>query len=324
MSAPELMVASLCELSNLEGSDYFGFYLLTLRLYLHRIPASRPDSPSGLATELDGAFDWTYARRELALARLNGQDPGLDALRDEDLDDMFDGVSLTERPIHPFVPYAMILTGHVPACPVLQIQKARTLRKSRPESRMGSEEFWGINESGQASRHLSSIFTDTDDTSVPSASDANPWTTLLPSPAIPETPTSNNVVGTNAGPRIREAGSDAGFSTGAQSQDDHILEMAHMERSISLLKGQMARLLEARSRGAEIEDGFEEPHLYSAREIRLATTTLTKWKNLARAGTFAMVEAVRVDLLACDLCSPKAEHQTDWTQILLFSPWSLT
>lgn len=39
--------------------------------------------------------DWSYAQRELALARLNGQDPGLDALRDEDLDKLFDNVSIS-------------------------------------------------------------------------------------------------------------------------------------------------------------------------------------------------------------------------------------
>lgn len=42
----------------------------------------------------DGVVDWTFAKRELALARLNGQQPGLDALKDEDLDKLFDNVRL--------------------------------------------------------------------------------------------------------------------------------------------------------------------------------------------------------------------------------------
>lgn len=54
-------------------------------------PGARPDSPGG--TE-DGLVDWAYAKREMALARLNGQDPALDHLRDEDLDKLFDDVRL--------------------------------------------------------------------------------------------------------------------------------------------------------------------------------------------------------------------------------------
>lgn len=52
---------------------------------------SRPESPS--STE-EGLVDWQYAKRELALARLNGQDPALDHLRDEDLDKLFDDVRI--------------------------------------------------------------------------------------------------------------------------------------------------------------------------------------------------------------------------------------
>lgn len=57
--------------------------------------AARPDSPMGPD---DILVDWSYARRELALARLNGQDPALDHLRDEDLDKLFDDVS-DNRPL---------------------------------------------------------------------------------------------------------------------------------------------------------------------------------------------------------------------------------
>jgi kinesin family protein 1 len=57
--------------------------------------AGRSDSPS---VPDDSLVDWSYARRELALARLNGQDPALDHLRDEDLDKLFDDVRLKAQP----------------------------------------------------------------------------------------------------------------------------------------------------------------------------------------------------------------------------------
>ncbi|SPO40546.1 probable Kinesin-3 motor protein [Pseudozyma flocculosa] len=50
-------------------------------------PATRPDSPAS------GDVDWTYARREYAIARLNGQDVNFDNLNEEDLEKLFEDIS---------------------------------------------------------------------------------------------------------------------------------------------------------------------------------------------------------------------------------------
>ncbi|GAA6061161.1 hypothetical protein JCM10212_005747 [Sporobolomyces blumeae] len=49
-------------------------------------PRTRPESPMSLAG--DNA-DWSYARREAVVARLNGKDVNLDALKDEDLNHLY-------------------------------------------------------------------------------------------------------------------------------------------------------------------------------------------------------------------------------------------
>lgn len=54
--------------------------------------STRPASPDGThSSGLD--FDWTFAQREAALARLHGLDPGLDSLPDEDINKLFDRIS---------------------------------------------------------------------------------------------------------------------------------------------------------------------------------------------------------------------------------------
>ncbi|PWZ01286.1 kinesin-3 motor protein [Testicularia cyperi] len=50
-------------------------------------PATRPDSPAS------GDVDWTYARREYTLAKLNGQNVNFDNLNEEDLEKLFEDIS---------------------------------------------------------------------------------------------------------------------------------------------------------------------------------------------------------------------------------------
>lgn len=95
-------------------------------------PAMRPDSPSSSAGPDD--VDWSFARREAALAKL-GMDPTLDNLPDEDLNKLFD-----------------------------KIAKVKTMRdntKSRPESSLSvtDNDFWSESGRPQPSEL-------TDDTSV--------------------------------------------------------------------------------------------------------------------------------------------------------------
>ena len=53
---------------------------------------TRPPSP-GASHSSGPDFDWTFAQREAALARLHGLDPGLDSLPDEDLNKLFDRIT---------------------------------------------------------------------------------------------------------------------------------------------------------------------------------------------------------------------------------------
>ncbi|GAA6005007.1 hypothetical protein JCM11491_002305 [Sporobolomyces phaffii] len=52
-------------------------------------PRARPESPMSLAGE---NADWSYARREAVVARLNGKDVNLDALKDEDLNQLYSSI----------------------------------------------------------------------------------------------------------------------------------------------------------------------------------------------------------------------------------------
>ncbi|GAA5892555.1 uncharacterized protein JCM6883_007396 [Sporobolomyces salmoneus] len=52
-------------------------------------PRTRPESPMSLAGE---NADWSYARREAVVARLNGKDVNLDALKDEDLNQLYSSI----------------------------------------------------------------------------------------------------------------------------------------------------------------------------------------------------------------------------------------
>lgn len=51
------------------------------------LPSTRPDSPAS------GDVDWTYARREYTMAKLNGQNVNFDNLNEEDLEKLFEDIS---------------------------------------------------------------------------------------------------------------------------------------------------------------------------------------------------------------------------------------
>lgn len=53
---------------------------------------SRPDSPTG-SDPNEGDVDWSYARREAAMARLNGQDVNFDALNEDDLEKLYEDIT---------------------------------------------------------------------------------------------------------------------------------------------------------------------------------------------------------------------------------------
>lgn len=102
-------------------------------------PETRPDSPMSTTSGADGA-DWTYARREAALARLNGHDVNFDNLGEEDLEKLFEDIS-----------------------------RARSKKTGgRPESRMSFFDD-GASESTSSNAKAFSLSTYTDDTSI------DPW-----------------------------------------------------------------------------------------------------------------------------------------------------
>ncbi|UZJ55379.1 hypothetical protein CBS101457_004699 [Exobasidium rhododendri] len=51
----------------------------------------RPDSP--VSDTIEGDVDWTYARREAALAKLSGQDVSFDALNEDDLEKLYEDIT---------------------------------------------------------------------------------------------------------------------------------------------------------------------------------------------------------------------------------------
>ncbi|CAO1639083.1 unnamed protein product [Sympodiomycopsis kandeliae] len=103
---------------------------------------ARPDSP---ASDDDQDVDWTYARREAIVNRLNGQDVAFDTLSSEDLDKLFEDISRVRS------------------------RKAGGTGngQSRPESRMSS--FMDDSESTSSMARPYSLSTYTDDTSI------DPW-----------------------------------------------------------------------------------------------------------------------------------------------------
>lgn len=98
---------------------------------------TRPPSRAGShSSEPD--FDWTFAQREAALARLHGLDPGLDSLPDEDLNKLFDRITKLKS---------------------IREVRDQSIRLGRPDSSMsGVDDMWS--EYGRAPDVL------TDDTSV--------------------------------------------------------------------------------------------------------------------------------------------------------------
>jgi kinesin family protein 1 len=126
---------------------------------------TRPDSPMSNADD-GGDVDWTYARREAALARLKGHDAAFDNLEPQELDKLLEDIS-----------------------------RARSKRAGsnllRPDSRLSSIDD-GMSESAASSRvHPYSLSTYTDDTSIDPWSHGgagSEWGSRAREPSAPATP----------------------------------------------------------------------------------------------------------------------------------------
>jgi len=203
--------------------------------------STRPHSPTGSSVNFDGnGVDWTFAKREHALARL-GLDPALDNLPDEDLNRLFE-----------------------------KIAKVKTMRdhiaKPRPESSLsqvmdsfsqGIDDVWS--DSGRAFDAF------TDDTSV----DAN---------GTPDIEGSAKEVRDQLESQRVEFESRLQAIGESSEAEDLKAEKQQMEHQLKLIQYQMKRIIDARARGEELDKMEFEPTIYSAKQLKLIRKVLDKWR----------------------------------------------
>ena len=209
----------------------------------HTEGSTRPHSRTGSSVDLDGSgndVDWTFAKREHALARL-GLDPALDNLPDEELNRLFE-----------------------------KITKVKTMRdhiaKPRPESSLsqaidslsqGIDDVWS--DSGRAFDAF------TDDTSV----DAN---------GTPDVEGSARDVRDQLESQRVEFESRLQAIGESSEAEDLKAEKRQMEHQLKLIQNQMKRIIDARARGEELDKMEFEPTIYSAKQLKLIRKVLDKWR----------------------------------------------
>ncbi|GAW06956.1 kinesin-like protein [Lentinula edodes] len=156
-----------------------------------------------------------------------------------------------------------------------KVTKAKTFRehhlKSRPESSLSqADDVWS-----ETGRPVPSEAA-TDDTSL-------------------EAPTSHYSPGTGNGALKDvqdqlESRLEAIATEGSKEAEDLKLEKEHMEYQLRLVRTQMKRMIDARSRGeTELEQLDFEPVIYSAKQLRLIRKVLDKWRAHR---SFSMAEVV--------------------------------
>ncbi|KAF9076708.1 kinesin-like protein [Rhodocollybia butyracea] len=83
---------------------------------------------------------------------------------------------------------------------------------------------------------------------------------------------------------------------GSKEAEDLKIEKEHMEHQLQLVRTQMKRLIDARSRGeTELDQLDFEPVIYSARQLRLIRKVLDKWRTHR---SFSMAEVVLSNAVA--------------------------
>ncbi|KAG5643581.1 hypothetical protein DXG03_000634 [Asterophora parasitica] len=153
-----------------------------------------------------------------------------------------------------------------------KITKVKTMRdhnsKPRPESSLAelsqTDDVWS--ETGRA---FSSDATTTDDTS------------LHGSPAVFDD--SLKDVQHQLEHRLQE------MTESSAEAEDLKVEKDHMEHQLRLVRNQMRRLIDARSRGEELEGAEFEPVIYTAKQLRLIRKVLDRWRAHR---SFSMAEMV--------------------------------
>ncbi|GAA5864258.1 hypothetical protein JCM1840_006717 [Sporobolomyces johnsonii] len=221
-------------------------------------PHVRPESPMSLAGE---NADWSYARREAVVARLNGKDVNLDQLKDEDLNKLYSDI--------------------------LRVRHSRTASSAsvtsgdRPESRMSFLD--SVDEDGDGDEDESD-----DDGAMSRPFSGSTWTTD-PTSLGDSTLTLSNL------PDLYEKpfgidGLDTPTSMVVPREDPAQKEKKAMEEKLKKLEAQMAaqrkRFEKLRSApggsAAQLDDLFDDYPALAPEQVELARKVVLQWRRRRR------------------------------------------
>ncbi|KAF8826322.1 hypothetical protein HHX47_DHR5000294 [Lentinula edodes] len=156
-----------------------------------------------------------------------------------------------------------------------KVTKAKTFRehhlKSRPESSLSqADDVWS-------------------ETGRPVPSEAATDDTSLEAPTSHYSPETGNGALKDVQDQL-ESRLEAITTEGSKEAEDLKLEKEHMEYQLRLVRTQMKRMIDARSRGeTELEQLDFEPVIYSAKQLRLIRKVVDKWRTHR---SFSMAEVV--------------------------------
>lgn len=229
-------------------------------------PATRPESPMSTAENAD----WSYARREAVVARLNGANVNLDELRDEDLNQLYSSI--------------------------LKVRHSRTASSvasgDRPESRMS---------------YMESVTEDEDDEDDYSSN--SPWNRPFSGSTWSTEPTSigDSTMTLSHPPEVEERLQAVKLeyeeriktmTESAAEVDEVKAEKQQMQAKLKSLETQMRRY-ERREKGkkgvAEDDDYWDAPPLTPEQE-KLARGVIAKWRTMrkVRMAEDALSQAVAI------------------------------
>ncbi|KAF8659518.1 hypothetical protein AX16_001817 [Volvariella volvacea WC 439] len=236
------------------------------------LPTSPSSSEGGIAD-----VDWQFAKREAAFAKL-GLDPALDSLPDDDLNVLFE--KITKVKTLRDHSHGASISGSIPGVAAIAARLARpesSLSQADPSA--GSDVWSDVAGAGGGSgRFAAGVFSPidamtnsgTDDTSLAEHQDGMGFDGHLRN-------------------RLQDITPSRDESVVSAEAEDLKAEKDHMEHQLKLFKTQMKRLIEARSRGEELEGMEYEPVIYSAKQLRLIRKVLDRWRAHR---SFSMAETV--------------------------------
>ncbi|GJN89903.1 hypothetical protein Rhopal_002892-T1 [Rhodotorula paludigena] len=228
-------------------------------------PATRPESPLSLAPE---NADWSYARREAVVARLNGKDVKLDQMSDDELSRLYSSI--------------------------LRVRHSRTASSvagsDRPESRMSyldsvTEDDDDDEEDDERVRPFSSGTWGTDPMSL-----ADSTLTLSHLPNLDEKPFGLDLPVAPSTPAAPPSASSANAAHEAEQQEKDRRAEEKVKQLEAQLRAQRKRIAKLRSTGsgadangsAELDDLFDEWPRLSPEQEQLARKVVVAWRKRRR------------------------------------------